>query len=81
MMVDRGEWEALRRENDNLRQQFALAEKRCVSFFAVWENSVRILSWKPFLSHSLSCLSWICRGCLRLWLIPNSTRVNLPSSF
>ena len=28
MMVDGGEWEALKRENDSLRRQFALAEKR-----------------------------------------------------
>lgn len=30
VMVDRGEWEALKRENDSLRRQFALAEKRSV---------------------------------------------------
>ncbi|CAN0539400.1 unnamed protein product, partial [Ectocarpus sp. 8 AP-2014] len=28
-MVDRGEWEALRRENEDLRRQVALSEKRC----------------------------------------------------
>ncbi|CAB1102503.1 unnamed protein product [Ectocarpus sp. CCAP 1310/34] len=28
-VVDRGEWEALRRENDDLRRQVALSEKRC----------------------------------------------------